>query len=404
MKIKTEKILDFLFAIWVISTIVMPTSIVGKITTLILVVLIIVLLGIKKTRLTKFSTLDFLFFTFTIMQYILGIAIYKSSSLETSFTILYNLFFSAAIISYLMNKKDLAEFSEIYAKSTFFSLFILFIIYGINSKSMRFNTNIPIYFIGGHSSTSLAIMAAIPCYFLILLGKKENNKKNIILSLLLFILSLLTGTRKTIIIFGVSFLIILPLKNKHINFIKLLKICIYTSVALVISTFLLMKVPFLYNIVGNRFEGAIMSINVSTERITDDSIRVRERMSDRANYLISKKRYTGWGMDYFRASTQNELGYYTHNNFYEILIGGGIIGFTIYYLKYLVLGISILKIRCKDKNMSLFLFLFFIAMIIIELWQVTYIYRFILIYQSILIAIIYSYKNKTRKVSEKKIT
>ena len=400
MKVKIEKVLDLLFVIWIFSTIVMPTSVIVKISTLAFVGFVLLLLGIKKIKITKFNVIDFIFFIFTIFQYASGIALYKSASLDSSMTIFYNFLFSIAMISYLANKNDLSKFSELYAKSTLFSILLLFIIYGINSNSMRFNTSIPISFIGGHSSTSLSIMCAIPCFFLQLLGKKDNLKKNIIISILLFVLSVLTGTRKTILIFAITFLLVLPLKNKKINFIKLFKISLYTIIITLISAYAFIKIPFLYNIVGNRFEGAVKSMNAATERIDDDSIRVRERMGERAKYLISQKKYTGWGMDYFRASSQNELGYYSHNNFYEILIGGGLVGFLIYYLKYFALFLSILKIKTVDKNMCIFLLSFLVTMTIIELWQVTYIYRFILIYQSILIAIMDLYNKKIRKASE----
>lgn len=398
MVLKVEKIIDYLFVLYIIATIIFPTSIIGKFIQLLFVFGSLILISINKIRITKFNILDLLFLIFTIIQYISGIAVMKSSSLSTSVTLFYNFLFSLAIVNYLLKKDDLTEFSELYAKTTLFSLIMLLLIYRTNLSSGRFDTSNVLYFVGGHSATSLSIIAAIPCFFLILFGENKKFKKNIIIVLILFIISILTGTRKTLIIFALIFLIVIPLRNKKINFYKVLKILIFSLIIAAIFLVMCFKNAMLYNIIGKRVEGVIYSVNIETNKIEDDSLRVRKRMILQAKTLISKKKYFGWGMDYFRSSKQNNLGYYSHNNFYEILIGGGIFGFIIYYLKYILLALSIFNLRKENKNMCFFLLLFFVIMVIIEYWQVTYIYRFILIYQSILISIIYRFKNNKKIV------
>ena len=364
MKIKVEKILDYLFNLSIIAMIIMPSSVVGKAIQLFFMFAVLVLIGYKKIVITKFNILDFAFLGYTIFQFIVGISVLRDSSLNASQTILYNSLYSISIINYLIIKNNFVSFCESYAKTTLFSLIFLFIIYGINYSSMRFDTKNIIFFIGGHSATSLSIIAAIPCFFLILSEKKERKMSNYLIVGLLFLISLSTGTRKTLILFAYIFLFMIPLGKKDISFTRLLKNSIYSLIIIAVFILLCFKVPVLYNVMGQRIEGVFNSFNTETEKISDDSIRVRERMINQAKNLYEQKKLTGWGMDYFRASSQNDLGYYSHNN---------------------------------NKNLCIFLFLFLLIMLLLETWQVTYLYRYILIYQSIIIYIIYKYNNKKRE-------
>lgn len=415
MVIKIEKIMDYLFFLFIFSMIVLPNSLLGKVIQLLFIAFTFFFLGRRNTKFTKYSFLEFLFLGYTLMQYFLNITVIKDSSLSMSITILYNCIFSLAMISYLMYKNDFVKFSELYAKSTLFSMIILVLLYnhsffsgrfeatktinflGTNSSTTLIGSIASLFVMGGHSSTSLSMIVAIPCFFLNLFGEKKKSVINFVWTLILFIISLATGTRKTLLIFAVIFFVILPLKNKKISIIRLLVILFGTVGAMLVSLFLCLNVPILYETVGYRIEGVIESINVETDSIEDDSLRVRKRMIAQSKILIKQKMVYGWGMDYFRASKQNNLGYYSHNNFFELLIGGGVVGFLIYYLKYFYLFIMSLKLYFKDKDNRYLWFSclgILLTVTILEYWQVTYIYRFIIIYQSIICAMIYLKKNE----------
>lgn len=397
MAIKIEKILDISFALFIFSIIVIPMTKIGRLIQVLFLICGVVLLNIKRIKFTKFSFFEFLFFGYTIIQYLFNITVLKESSLSMSKTILYNAIFSLVMISYLIYKNDFKKFSELYAKATLYSFLILILFYFQKFFSGRFSTSeiISIWnikMIGGQSATSLSIIAAIPCFFLVLFEDQNHKKRNFFYTIMLFIISFATGTRKTLLIFAFLFFIVYPLKRRKVNIFRFAKIAIGSLIAIFISVLLCYKIDFLYNIIGYRIEGFVNSINAETESIADDSVRVRHRMIDKSKELISQKKTYGWGMDYFRASGQNNLGYYSHNNFTEILVGGGIVGFIIFYAKYIILLIPLIYSKNIEKEKKIFLILFLIIMTILEYWQVMYIYRFIIIYQAIIYAYIYTSK------------
>lgn len=404
MKIKVSKILDFLFVLFLFSSICMASTKIGKILQLFSTILMLTLIIINKPKITFFNILEMFFAIYVFFQVFLDIAVMKSDSLQTVGTILYNLFFLIAIINYCLYRKDNKKIINIYAKTTLICLIILALLNYHTILSYRFNSRniisiLGLELIGGHSSTSLAIIAAIPSFFLILLSEKYELKKSIIIAIFLMFFAILTGTRKTLLIFILTFLITLPLNNNKISIMSLLKIIIRIVIITVPTIFIIFKVPFIYNRIGTRIENVIYIIK-NNENNDDASIRDRERMKLKAVQLYKERPIYGWGMDYFRASKQNNLGYYSHNNFLELLSGAGIVGFIIYYIKYLYLLLITIKMMNKDKEKRTIWFnclCFLICMTIIEYWQVTYIYRFIIVYQGIIMAMIYA-RSKEKKI------
>ncbi len=402
MKIKYNTILDFLFAIFIFSIFVLSKSIIGKALQLIFVLCTLLIVSKEKIKVNKFHFLELTFCIFVFLQFVFNIAVMKQATKSIFITMIYNMFFSIALYNYITYRKDLKRISYQYSIVTIISFVFLSFFYFDTLSQFRFNTN-SVYSIGnfklfgGHSSTSLSLFAMIPCFFLNLFYDEKHYKRNILLSLILLFFSILTGTRKTLIVFAFIFIVMIPLKGKDINFKRIFKIIFTFIMVFIPSCILIMKIPFLYNIIGSRVESTFvyfLNDDIDINSIDDSSIRVRERMKKRAWELFLEKKYFGWGMDYFKASNQSNLGYYSHSNFLELLTGGGIVGFIIYYSKYIVLLIEIIIIYLKSSKKYIWFssIIFLSLMILIELWQVTYIYRFILIYQSILLSMVYLQK------------
>lgn len=408
MKVKINTLLDICFSLFIFTSIVMTASTIGKIIQLISITFILVFSFISKPKLTYYNILEFLFVIYVYIQVFFDIAIIKSVTFAVGNTVLYNFLFVLGIFNYCIKRKGFKEIINIYTYTTIFSLLLLLVIYHNTLFTFRFNTldiikvfNIKL--IGGHSSTSLAIICAIASFFECITSKRGEQKQSIYKILLLLLISILTGTRKTLIIYLFIFFIAFPIKNEKVTIPKILNVLLKTIIIIIPLALLVFKIPILYNTIGYRIEtAAIFFVNHDTA--TDDSLRVRNRMINQSVNLYKQKKIQGWGMDYFRGSNQNDLGYYSHNNFLEILTGGGIIGFLIYYSKYIYMFVSLLKLIIRDKEKQGIVFsclLFFIIMIILEYWQVTYIYRFIIIYQAFLLAMIYYAKNNISLYKEK---
>ena len=397
MKIKISTILDVLFVIFVFSSTCMFSTTIGKIIQLASTILILLLTIFLKPKFTFYNILELLFLIYIFLQFYLDIAVMKNVALQSLNTVLYNLIFILAIINYCIYKKDIKSIIKLYTNTVLISFIILAIFNFQTILSYRFNSRniinlFNIEIIGGHSSTSLAVIAAIPAFFTILLSDKKELKKNILIAGVLLVFAILTGTRKTLLIFLLTFLVTLPLNNNKISITNMLKILIRLIIIMIPTLFIIFKIPFIYNRIGTRIENVVYSIK-NNENIDDASMKDRKRMIIRSEQLYKERPIYGWGMDYFRASKQNNLGYYSHNNFWELLTGGGIVGFVIYYVKYIYLLVITLKIMNKDKEKKTIwfnCFCFIICMTIIEYWQVTYVYRFIIIYQGLLVAMIYN--------------
>ena len=56
---------------------------------------------------------------------------------------------------------------------------------------------------------------------------------------------------------------------------------------------------------------------------------------ERAKDLFNRRPWTGWGLNGFMILTNLTL--HCHNNFYELLVGVGLVGTALYYLKYVFL-------------------------------------------------------------------
>ena len=158
---------------------------------------------------------------------------------------------------------------------------------------------------------------------------KKESRNWIYKSILLFAFCILAGTRKAImvmaIMIGGQFLMKHPRKIVS-NLIKL-------GIAGGVLLFLMFKVDFIYDIIGNRFEGIVGFINDTGE--VDSSTETRSKFIELGMLYFSSNPWHGYGIDCFR-EIQGAHETYSHNNYVEILFGVGLPGIIFYYSMYIV--------------------------------------------------------------------
>ncbi|MGI6393706.1 MAG: O-antigen ligase family protein [bacterium] len=177
---------------------------------------------------------------------------------------------------------------------------------------------------------------------------------NIVLSLLLI---LKTMSRKGIIagtlLFFVHLVISTEVKQKVVFAIILL-----ISLSFFHNSFsnVFQEIDDVSDILFERFEGA-SSIEGKT---TDASTELRLYYIESGLKMIADKPVFGWGVNTFLIFHN---GYYSHNNYIEIMSGTGIVGLLLYYLFFFFTINSALK-NLKGKRLFLFLFflIFFMVM------------------------------------------
>jgi O-antigen ligase len=190
------------------------------------------------------------------------------------------------------------------------------------------------------------------------LGDEQRRKKPLMLAVYAFLLLivLLTGSKKALLILflAVALMYFLTHKNK-------LTVVLVIAAVVAVGYFLLLNVPALYSLIGNRIESMVngMISVLSLENLTADNLKNTSlNNSDRTRFYMilrglewAKERpLLGYGMANYQDlfGTVASKNMYSHNNYIEILVGMGIVGLCLYYLMYVI----IIAKDCKNARRS----------------------------------------------------
>ena len=182
-------------------------------------------------------------------------------------------------------------------------------------------------------------------------------------AVLALVLLYFTASRKALLIavFGIALYYYFKHPNKRFRNLLVILFGIYIAFQLV------MNVPELYAAIGWRIEG-MLSL-VSGKGTVDSSALLRSQYIQVGFDAFKESPIIGYGIDNYRYINLRETGHltYSHNNFVDILVGVGGIGFLIYYFYYIKLTCDFLRLYFR-RNTSMLLntvaicFLCFFAM------------------------------------------
>lgn len=194
-------------------------------------------------------------------------------------------------------------------------------------------------------SMKLAISALLSTYLLI---KSENKKKvlYILCIFLLVIIILLLGSRRALLIWVLCTLLLIVL-----SFRKTIKPLIISGSLIIIVYNMIFKIDVFYNIIGSRI---ISYNNLSTSSSGDN---IRQQLIRLGIDLFKERPILGWGVNNFRYLSG--LNMYSHNNYIELLVSLGIVGFLVFYMLHVII---ISRIDFRNKNDYIF-FVIIIAVI-----------------------------------------
>ena len=185
---------------------------------------------------------------------------------------------------------------------------------------------------------------------------------------------LLTGSRKGLVMIILTIMIVQFTQDRRNVFKKLLVVA--GSVA--VFYILIMNVGVLYNIIGVRVENLLLAL--SGESSAEASLEDRQQLVAMGWEHFLEKPWTGYGYDCFKMVSgigpkgkvaYGTAGFYSHNNYIELLFGGGIIGFLLYYLPVLYLLIKLAKSLGKNVCVP-YLLAMVLSMLAVEYARVTY--------------------------------
>ena len=187
---------------------------------------------------------------------------------------------------------------------------------------------------------------------------------------------LLTGSRKGLIMIPVAVVVIQVMDGK--NIFKLLRNALIGALVMVVLYHLIMNVEVLYKITGVRLQNLLEYLAEGST--TEASLSDRDLLPKLGMEYFKQNPWTGYGFDCFKlvsGKSSNgrvpigQVGFYSHNNYVELLFGGGIIGFVLYYIPIIYLMIKLLKSLPNAKHMP-YLLAIMVSRLMVEYAYVSY--------------------------------
>lgn len=374
---------DFLFVLMVIGLSIAPNTLLGYCICFSFI-LYITWINKSKYRFTSYFFIELALIIYLIIQLIIGVS-YPDSQLIGIRLLVISLIFNLTLYQYIMNG-DYFKIINLYAIGNIIGDFILLVFY-FNSIFNAGGLTAPdfigvgLFKIGGVAAVNIGWVNVVAIVLLWPTYLKTRSNNILIKTFILLFFALLTGRRK-IFLFIISSVIIgtyvFYSKNRVQRKIKGLFIGL---ISLFIGYLFVMKIPILYNFIGKRLMIALSSIfDLSGE--LDSSINMRNNLVNKAIIAWSNNKLFGQGYNAF-SLLYNDGGYYSHNNYYEILVSFGVIGLVIYYMKYFVLFMNLIFLKIKKLDVDWYIKYYIINLLIfcfLEYYQITFMYRSLTIF------------------------
>lgn len=363
--------IDSFFFLYLITEILFRHTLIAQASLFIFVLLtVIFMITNRKIKFNLYFLINFLFIFYNWINIKLGISINPSVSYTMLVTLSINLIFSFFMYNYLVIRNNPTKILKMYINSTFIITVIITIFSLPELLSARLGGAL------GINANLLAITVAISFVIVLYLNDIKRSYKNMMLLIWYLIIVLLTGSRKGLVLVFVASFLYYYFKYPT----KRLKNIIISLMFIFISMIAIMNIPFLYDIVGIRVEGLLDYIIIDSTQ--DGSLNTRSTLISRGWEYFKIRPLRGYGLDSF-SSLDGTYGIYAHNNFIEILVSSGVIGFLLYYFPYLInIILALTKRRVLPDYMKLLISIL-IVLIILDYATTTYYgrnYQLILIF------------------------
>lgn len=231
----------------------------------------------------------------------------------------------------------------------------------------------------------VSISASFSFLFFLYNYIRSKNKLSLFFTMISAILTILLGSRKSILTILIASILILCKSNRS----QQLKI-IFLILGCLAITYLIIPQEYLAFVIDRTKE-----LFTSTPSSMDEADETRHKLLEYGISYFFKNPIFGFGFYNFSQLFGNDTGifYYSHNNFIELAVGGGIISLILYYSFFYISYKNITKTRlCLDDNFLLLLLIF--LMLFNHISIVLILSR----YSWIFIAIIYSYSFILKKI------
>lgn len=349
---------DACFSIYLFTEFMFKHTILGQVGVVSLIGSVLLLFYEKrKIAVNYYFVFSAMFIIYNFINILNGVPINADTSLQMTYTLIANYFILFFVFNYLVLRNNMQKTTDIFINVGLIFSFLLIVVALPDVFTQRLGGVFTVLGVNiSINANTLAIISAfsfLMCYY-----KYLNNRKKVsLLKLLWFIaIVLLSGSRKGLFMLcvGSAILVYLVFPKKRTKHILISTILIF------VFYILIMYIPTLYLVIGFRVEAVIdYALGQSVEEAS----------------LVSRLSYTQLGWDYFKLRPWRGYGLdnfrhfpkaydtYSHNNYVEILVSGGIPAFILYYIAYFI---SLIKSFRNLKQGSKFSTLF-LTMVVISL-------------------------------------
>lgn len=176
---------------------------------------------------------------------------------------------------------------------------------------------------------------------------------------------LLTGSRKSLVfaIVGAILIVIFGYRKEKLG--KKFAVAIITIMALVAIYVLITTLP-VFSTINERFN--LLFEGFFGGKISYETDQTRKMMIQKGLEAFYQKPLFGHGTGY----SYTLFGTYSHNNFVELLMSYGLVGFCLYYSFYLVLIIKLFKLAMKNDLYAIFFFTYVCVQTVLGVGWVNY--------------------------------
>ena len=330
-----------------------------------------------------------LFLAATLLETAMGLARYPDVSYKRILVLFINFLVSVSIYSFLRDERQRLDFFDFYIICAFIFEVYLFLFSGSNLLKGRLGeyAHSPIAYGNFYNANIVGctLMFALVLDLYFYLCDKKNGRIIRIAAFLLGIM--LTGSRKGILS-AVLACIFMPLLYSHFSgkktFTRAIKYILMGSIVVAIVLLMLFKIPVLYDIAGQRIEAMLFTAK-NVGEYTDSSLKWRNQFVDLAKSLFMESPVFGIGIDNY-AVLNPIKGAYSHNNYWELLVGTGIVGTVLYYSVHVTTVFRIVKKRMLDNTKKSLYLVIMILMLLMDYYMVSYLQRLTILFLFICIS------------------
>jgi len=327
-------------------------------------------------RIIKYHIISMLFILYNIILIFAGTVVNQSHSYDMVKTISINLFLSVMVYSLFLYTGDKMLMLKTYVNASVISAAVILYVFrgSLFSGRLAFSwgeavsdyslLGIRVITAGSNGIGLFSSIAFILSTYLLLRSQKIRY---FFYDILFMITVLATGSRKGLIILILGFFLLINLMYQRKKKLIIISIGIVSCILLY---YLIIVVPALYEVMGSRVEEFIHLIWKGES--SDTSINTRIRLLEIGSAMFRQKPIFGYGLDAFRVICP--WGIVTDNNFLEIVVSSGILGFFLYYSYVPVVFYDYIKIQEKSEIVKLF-FWIFLLLLCLEYGSVIYFER-----------------------------